>query len=113
MYYKQEAQENEAKLTAMKASGEGNIKQQEGVLAESLQMIPHSETMLKKNLEELLTMVQETAAAADAGGDGGEGSEWLVAAKTLLAENGMGDDRANKGGEETTAVDDLKEGEAF
>ena len=86
----------------MKASAEGgNVKQQEGVLAESLQMIPHSEAMLRKNLDELLGMVQEAGT-----GDG----EWLAAARKLLAENGMGEDQ---GEDETTAVDDVKEGEAF
>ena len=101
-YYKKEAAENETVLAAMKAPDGpgGNVKQQEGVLAESLQMIPHSEAMLKKNLDELLGMGQE------ADGDG----EWTVAAKKLLAENGMGEDQ---GEDETTAVDDVKEGEAF
>ena len=85
----------------------GNVKQQEGVLAESLQMIPHSESMLKKNLDELLGLVQE---AASAGGAGSGDGEWLAAARKLLSENGMGEDQ---GADETTAVDDVKEGEAF
>ena len=89
----------------------GNVKQQEGVLAESLQMIPHSESMLKKNLDELLGLVQETAAGGGDGDDVDAGSgEWLAAARKLLAENGMGEDQ---GADETTAVDDVKEGEAF
>ena len=41
--------------------------------------------------------------------DAGSG-EWLAAARKLLAENGMGEDQ---GADETTAVDDVKEGEAF
>ena len=89
----------------------GNVKQQEGVLAESLQMIPHSESMLKKNLDELLGLVQEAASGGGSGDDVDVGSgEWLAAARKLLAENGMGEDQ---GADETTAVDDVKEGEAF
>ena len=90
----------------------GNVKQQEGVLAESLQMIPHSEAMLKKNLDELLGMVQEAAGAGDGSGDDGDvgSGEWLAAARKVLAENGMGEDQEV---DETTAVDDVKEGEAF
>ena len=90
----------------------GNVKQQEGVLAESLQMIPHSEAMLKKNLDELLGLVQEAGTAG--GGDGDDvdagSGEWLAAARKILVENGMGEDQ---GADETTAVDDVKEGEAF
>ena len=89
----------------------GNVKQQEGVLDESLQMSPHSEAMLKKNLHELLGLVQEAASGGGDSDDVDAGSgEWLAAARKLLAENGMGEDQ---GSDETTAVDDVKEGEAF
>ena len=117
LYYKKEAQDNEAKLSAMKSSGEGNAKQQEQVLEETLSMIPHSEALLKKNLEELAAMVEQQA-KEEAGADGadGAGGEWLSAAKKLLEENGMGTDGgadAGKAEEETTKVDDLEDGEAF
>lgn len=91
----------------MKSSGEGNVKQMENVLEETLSMIPHSETLLKKNLEELSAMVlQQQQDEADAGG------EWLSAAKKLLGEHGMGG-HGGDAEEETTKVDDLEEGEAF
>ena len=109
LFYKKEAQDNEAKLAEMKSSGEGNVKQMENVLEETLSMIPHSETLLKKNLEELSAMVsqqEQHEAGADAGG------EWLSAAKKLLEENGMGG-HGGDAEEETTKVDDLEEGEAF
>ena len=107
LFYKKEAQDNEAKLAEMKSSGEGNVKQMENVLEETLSMIPHSETLLKKNLEELSAMVlQQQQDEADAGG------EWLSAAKKLLEENGMGG-HGGDAEEETTKVDDLEEGEAF
>lgn len=114
LYYKKEAQDNEAKLSAMKSSGEGNAKQQEQVLEETLSMIPHSEALLKKNLEELAAMVEQQA-EEEAGADGA-GGEWLGAAKKLLEENGMGTDGgddAGKAEEETTKVDDLEDGETF
>ena len=103
----------------MKSSGEGNCKQQEQVLEETLSMIPHSETLLKKNLEELSAMVlqqQQEAEEEEAGADADAGGEWLGAAKKLLEENGMGTDGgddAGKAEEETTKVDDLEDGEAF
>ena len=88
----------------MKSSGEGNVKQMENVLEETLSMIPHSETLLQKNLEELSAMVLQQQ--QDGGG------EWLSAAKKLLEEHGMGGDGGDAE-EETTKVDDLEEGEAF
>ena len=125
LYYKKEAHDNETKLAAMRTTGEGNVKQMEQVLEETLSMIPHSETLLKKNLEELSAMVlqqqgqeqeQEVAGAdaAEGGGAAGVHGEWLSAAKKLLEENGMGGSEiAGKAEEETTKVDDLEEGEAF
>ena len=128
LYYKKEAQDNEAGLAAMKAGGEGNVKQQEQVLGETLSMIPHSEALLKKNLEELSAMVQQQqqqqeeeekttgdGADAGAGAESGSSGEWLSAAKKLLEENGMGSDGGDDGKaeEETTEVDGLDDGEAF
>ena len=95
----------------MKSSGEGNYKQQEQVLEETLSMIPHSETLLKKNLEELSAMVGQQQAEEEAGADGA-GGEWLGAAKKLLEENGMGGNGGDAE-EESTKVDDLEDGEAF
>ena len=114
LFYKKEAQDNEAKLAEMKSSGEGNVKQMENVLEETLSMIPHSETLLKKNLEELSAMVvqQREKEAGEGGGDGDGGGEWLSAAKKLLEEHGMGGDGGDAE-EETTKVDDLVDGEAF
>lgn len=91
----------------MKSSGEGNVKQMENVLEETLSMIPHSETLLKKNLEELSAMVLQQEEQEEAGG-----GEWLSAAKKLLEENGMGG-HGGDAEEETTKVDDLEDGEAF
>ena len=123
LYYKKEAQDNEAGLAAMKAGGEGNVKQQEQVLGETLSMIPHSEALLKKNLEELSAMVQqqqqqeeeEETTGDGAGAESGSSGEWLTAAKKLLEENGMGSDGGDDGKaeEETTEVDGLDDGEAF
>ena len=109
----------------MKSSGEGNAKQQEQVLEETLTMIPHSEALLKKNLDELSAMVlrlREEAACTSTGT--GTGGEWMSAARKLLEENGMGsDDGGDDAGkveveeeaeeEEATKVDDLADGEAF
>ena len=100
----------------MKSSGEGNVKQQEQVLEETLSMIPHSEASLKKNLEELSAMVLQQAEEEEeeAGADADAGGEWLGAAKKLLEENGMGgSDGGGAAEEETTKVDDLEDGEAF
>ena len=99
----------------MKSSGEGNVKQQEQVLEETLSMIPHSEASLKKNLEELSAMVlqqQQEAEEEEAGADEDAGGEWLGAAKKLLEENGMGGNGGDAE-EESTKVDDLEDGEAF
>ena len=98
----------------MKSSGEGNVKQQEQVLEETLSMIPHSEASLKKNLEELSAMVLQQAEEEEeeAGADADAGGEWLGAAKKLLEENGMGGNGGDAE-EESTKVDDLEDGEAF
>jgi hypothetical protein len=107
-YYKTEAADNESKLAAMKESGEGNVRQQEQVLDETRSMIPHSESMLAKSLEELLALVQAQDSPTD------EEGEWLAAAKTVLKENGMlGDDEAAKEEAAATKVDDIKDGEVF
>lgn len=119
LYYRKEAQDNEAKLTEMRSSGEGNVKQQEQVLEETLSMIPHSETLLKKNLEELAAMVvQWQQKQKEEEEEETTGGEWLSAAKKLLEENGMGSgdggaDAGKAGAEEATKVDDLADGEAF
>ena len=110
----------------MKSSGEGNVKQQEQVLEETLTMIPHSEALLKKNLDELSAMVlqlrEEDACTTSSSTAGGE---WLSAARKLLEENGMGspdggddagkveEEQEQEQEEEATKVDDLADGEAF
>ena len=97
------------------------IKQAEGVLAETLQMIPHSEANLQKNLGELEVLVKTAVEGSNGDGDVLDAdNEWVIAANAILAEHGMaggkkdggaaGDDGAD---EPATSVDDLAEGEAF
>ena len=111
----------------MKSSGEGNVKQQEQVLEETLTMIPHSEALLKKNLDELSVMVLQLREEDACSTSSTAGGEWLSAARKLLEENGMGSpDGGDDAGkveeeqeqeqeqeEEATKVDDLADGEAF
>eukprot|EP00529_Nitzschia_sp_RCC80_P035974 CAMPEP_0113465484 /NCGR_PEP_ID=MMETSP0014_2-20120614/13764_1 /TAXON_ID=2857 /ORGANISM="Nitzschia sp." /LENGTH=165 /DNA_ID=CAMNT_0000357645 /DNA_START=43 /DNA_END=540 /DNA_ORIENTATION=+ /assembly_acc=CAM_ASM_000159 len=133
-YYEKEVQDNESQLQTMKLDStktQFDIKKFVEVVDESRMMIPDSKRRLDDALRDLEEFVlssrsqqqpSETSETTETTDAKRSSSEWYTTAKSLLDEhlniNNTKGLSSNGGGdvtteEETTNVDDLKEGEEF
>jgi tubulin-specific chaperone A len=107
-YYEQEVIQNERKLQQMKDENNDphDIKKFQEVLSESHMMIPDSVCRKDRALDDLKEFLSTVEGEL-------EESEWLVEAKKLLCEAGLGGEKAESGDVVETSVDGLADGEAF
>ena len=72
-------------------------------------MIPHSEALLEKALEELRELEMNLGETL------GQENEWVIAARQVLGENDNKGSKSSSVGDDepSTKVDDIEEGEMF